>query len=94
MTTKPESDPVILDPEPAASVATLPETEPADPPKQPKPISEKEAAKAVYRYRGPGSISGVPARDLTILDVERLTPDQLRAATVAAPGGKPMYDAV
>jgi hypothetical protein len=70
------------------------EPEAADPPAQPKPISEKDAAKALYRYRGKGTISGVPARDLTVLDVERLTPDQLRAAIVAPPGGKALYEAV
>jgi hypothetical protein len=61
---------------------------------EPEPISVEESERVLYRYRGPGAISGIPPRDLTILDVERLTPDQLRAAIVAPPGGKALYEAV
>lgn len=64
------------------------------PPTQPEPISEEDANKVVYRFIGHGGVTGVPERDLTVLDVERLVPEQIRLMTVAAPGRYPLYEAV
>jgi hypothetical protein len=85
--TAPETPPV----DDQASIAS--ET-PADPPVQPEPIDVKAAEAVVYRYSGTGAIAGVPPRDLTRLDAERLVPEQIRAMVVAAPGRTPIYEAV
>lgn len=42
------------------------------------PISEAEAERLVYRYIGTDAFDGIPARDLTVLDIERLEPSQRR----------------
>lgn len=81
-------------PNPPADAPVSDEVVPTDPPTQPEPITEDDANKVVYRYVGPGVVSGIPDRDLTVLDAERLVPGQIRAMTVAAPGKQPLYEAV
>lgn len=80
-------------PEPQPDAATE-GAAPPEPPAQPEPIAADEAARVVFRYRGPGGVMGVPPRDLTRLDVERLAPEQLRELVLAAPGRTPPYEAV
>jgi hypothetical protein len=79
------------EPQPDAAVETA---APPEPPAQPEPIAADEAETVVYRYRGPGTVAGVPPRDVTRLDVERLVPEQIRAMVLAAPGRAPLYEAV
>ena len=65
---------------------------PPPPPAEPPTLTAEDAERVVYRYVGPAEVYGIPARDLTALDVARLTPSQLRDATLAAPGRAPLYE--
>lgn len=63
-------------------------------PPAPDPIDEASEAQVTHRYSGARVITGVPPRDLTALDWERLTPQEIREAIQPGPDGKPLYAAI
>lgn len=81
-------------PDHASDTANESEGAPPPSPDSPDPVDEATGLAVTHRYSGARVVSGVPPRDLTALDWERLTPQEIREAIQPGPDGKPLYEAI
>lgn len=91
-----ESQPSVpppVPPEPPAPIqaAKTDEVDKDAPPPPPEEIAP--TLPIVWTFNGEAGefVAGVPRRDLTQLDVERLTPMEIREATTPGPSGRALY---